>query len=216
MKLTIEWLAGKTLVGFAALAITGASAHAASVRLTGGGTSGESLQVEILEDITISTTSGSSFGGYFFGFRIQGALATYDSAYTYDIATTANPPFEYVTGTGQPTLVFSDVGASTAGGNLSVYFSSQGYNDVLIEEGGSITIKSGTVTRLSQGTNNVLVDPGHTYDVPISAFYSDTERYQSLSSSNAELTSVPESSSALLIALGVSGAVFGCRRRSAS
>ncbi len=213
MKTKANRMALTTFASIAALGLFTSGARAASVRLTGGGTAGESLQVEIMEDIIISTNSGSSFGGYFFGFHIAGALTTYDNYFSYNIATTASTPFEYQSGSGQPTLSLNEVGASTSGGILSVYFSGAGYPEVLIGEGGSITMKAGTVTRLSQSGNNVLANSGQIYDLPISAFYSDTEAYQSLSPSTASVTSVPEASSALIAAIGVGGAAFVRRRK---
>jgi len=207
-------IAGTAVSSIAGLSIptTPALTQAASVRLTGGGTAGKNLQIEILEDITISTISGSSFGGYNFGFVIMGALTSYDEYNRYNMANSAGSGLEYVTATGIPVRSLEDVGVSTCLGNLRVYFSGTSYPEVLIGEGGSITLKAGTITLAPAAASNVLANPGHVYDIAIPNFYSDTEAYPSLSPSNAVITSIPTVSSTLLIALGACGAIFRRRR----
>jgi len=186
------------------------AAITAAIRLTGGGTSGQAFNVEFLQDTIITASPGSSFGGYYFGITIPDVFSQSDSYSNYDSTTSAAPPFEYKEQSGGPTLNFANAGISTAGNDLNLYFFGNGYPEILIQNEGSFTIKAGTVTRNSLSGNNVLVDPGATYQITTGNFYSFSEVYSTYSPSSGSLSTVPEPSTFIL---GVVGLALTFRRR---
>ncbi|MFY7818533.1 MAG: hypothetical protein ACOVRB_09230 [Akkermansiaceae bacterium] len=189
----------------------------AAVIVSGGGTSGQSVTITITSDIVIASNPGSSFGGYYFGFKINnvfdGAASTaaqYQGNW-YDIPNTTVDDAIYKSSGSSSEEILSTSNASVNSGEdpLWVYFGAPGWTEYLVSDGASVTFKAGTITLAPGGGNLVLLNPGASFDVTASNFFSVTEQYQTINSQNVAI--VPETSTALLGLIGL-GAMMRRRR----
>lgn len=200
------------------LAVSGA--NAASVVLSGGGTSGQAVQLQILSDITLTAKPGSSFGGYQFMISIPNAISSSSTVANntsyFDLATTANPPLTYQTTSTGATLNLTHVQMTlhTTGTNaLVVTYTGTNWPELLINNGENVTFKAGTITLNSFIGNLVLQNPGQTYDLTLANLSTFSENGYNQPSVGSNMTSVPEASTSIVAMLGMIGCALQRRRR---
>lgn len=204
----------------AGLLFGAASARAASITVTGGGTNGESIFVTIDQDFTIAAKPGESFGGYFFGFNVpgvlDGALST-NSEYVgnyYDLPNTVATDALYRSSLTDPGIVLGEsaISLERLGDTISVFYSSTPYyTEFLVSDDATITFKAGTIELEPSLGNVVLQNPGTTYQIAESNLFSITEQHPSLNTSNVMI--VPEPSALVMSAAGLLGLAFRRNRR---
>lgn len=190
---------------------------ASSVTISGGGTNGEVVLITIHEDIELRSLPGQSFGGYFFGFRIDGVISTSGTSESmwganwYDLPNTAEVDALYRSSTvdlSGMVLPESNVSFEFNGDEITVSFSK--YPDEFeIVGGASLTISAGTITVTPEGGNIVLLNPGGTYELTAASFFSFSEQYPALDIQNAIVVPEPR----LAVFLATAACVVLVRRR---
>ena len=204
----------------AGLLFGAASARAASITVTGGGISGQSIFVTIDQDFTIAAKPGESFGGYFFGFNVAGVLdgalstaSTYVGNY-YDLPNTTGTDAIYRSSLNDPGTVLGESGITLQylGDTMSVFYSgTPNYTEFLVTGDDSITFKAGTIELAPSNGNVVLLNSGASYQIAESNLFSITEQHPSLNTSNVMI--VPEPSALVMSAAGLLGLAFRRNRR---
>jgi hypothetical protein len=162
------------------------------VQVSGGGITGDPVLITLLSDITLQVTSGNSIGGYSFGFVIPGVFSNSDGYNDPVIGSTSG--FTYQTDPNASLVTSNIAWTQSSGSNLYTYFNTTAnYDEVLINEGGTITFKAGTISSPNSFSQNILNNPGATYTLTESSFFTYTEAY-GYDSSSVSLNSVPEPS----------------------
>lgn len=201
----------------AGLLFGAASARAASITVTGGGTNGESIFVTIDQDFTIAAKPGESFGGYYLGFSFTGVLDGAASTATgyqgnwYNLPNTVATDAIYQSSVTDPGTVLVESCISLSGTTLAVYYGTPGWDEFLVSGGASLTFKAGTIELEPSLGNVVLQNPGTTYQIAESNLFSITEQHPSLNTSNVMI--VPEPSALVMSAAGLLGLAFRRNRR---
>lgn len=181
-------------------------AFAATFTVTGGGTAGQSIFVTIDQDIQIAAKPGQSFGGYYFGFRMEGVLNSAASTATlyngnwYDLANTVGTDAIYQSSPTDAGSVLDQTAISLYGTNLDVFYGTSSYTEFLVSDGAFVTFKAGTIELSPFIGNVVLQNPGASYEINDANLFSSTEQYVSANAGNAMI--VPEPS---MLVLGLSG-----------
>jgi hypothetical protein len=168
----------KALLALSILALISSTGFSAAlVQVSGGGNNGDPLIITLPQDITLQVNSGGSIGGYRFGFEIP--VFSSSDGYNY-AALGSTSGFTYQTDPNASVATSTIAWTQSVGQTLRVYFASTPQLDeVLINPGGSITFKAGTVLGANYGQNgfNILSNPGATYTLTESSFYTETEAY---------------------------------------
>lgn len=199
------------------LLFDGTSARAASITVTGGGTSGQSIFVTIDQDFTIAAKPGESFGGYYFGFSFTGVLnesASTETTYQgnwYGLPNTVATDALYQSSLTDPGTVLGDSCISLYGTTLAVFYGTPSWNEFLVTGDDSITFKAGTIELAPSIGNVVLQNPGATYQITEANLFSVTEQHPSINTSNVMI--VPEPSALVMSAAGLLGLAFRRNRR---
>jgi hypothetical protein len=202
----------KTLLLLTALALLSARGFSAAlVQVSGGGYAGSPVEITILSDITLHVTQGGSIGGYSFGFVIPGVFSNSDRYNNAAVSSTSG--FTYQTDPNTSAVTSNIAWTQFTGSNLYTYFNTTAnYDEVQINEGGTITFKAGTISGPNNFSQNILNNPGATYTLTESSFFTYTEAY---GYDAASVSLVPEPSTYALFGLGALGLVIACRRRAA-
>jgi hypothetical protein len=208
----------KTILSLAILAFISSQGFSTpvgpQVQVSGGGDTGSPVEITLLSDITLHVTPGNSIGGYYFGFVIPGAFLNSDGYNNAAVSSTSG--FTYQTDPNTSAVTSNIAWTRSSGSDLYAYFqTTSNWADELITEGGSITFKAGTISGLNYFSHNILSNPGATYTLTLSSFFTETESYSSYSPSSVSFNAVPEPSTYALFGLGALGLVIACRRRAA-
>lgn len=203
----------------AAAAIAASQFASAQVKVTGGGpNASDSVTVEILQDITLRVNQGYQISGIYFGFTIPGVFSASDGSFqrTSDIGSATSVLNYQTTSSATPETSF-DSALSFAGQfdgqrTLGVIFLT---DFTTFQAGGLLTFKAGTLSRRSSllNANNVLLNPGATYTLTESSFFSDDGEGGAVSLSSSNVTIVPEPSTYALFGLGALALLSAARRK---
>lgn len=208
----------RTLFSTAAaiIIVTSINPSEAAVIVNGGGTSGEGITVTLTQDIVIGSKPGESFGGYFFGFSIDGVIdgaATTAAQFVgnwYDLSNTSVDDATYQTSATSPSssLSTSNISLNFNEDRLMVFFGTPDFTEYLVSDNAFITFKAGTITLEPTLGNIVLLSPGSSFEITEENLFSSSEQYQNITTQNVAM--IPETSSALL---GLCGLAVMLRRR---